>query len=342
MDEELAELLRQQDGVVARRQLIGLGHRPHDIERLLRRRALTRVHTGVFVEHTGPLSWSQRAWAGVLALWPAALCAESAIGDGTAEADALIHVAVDRHRRVRSPTGVRVHRVAGFDDRVLWNLGPPRLRYEDAVLDVASRAGSEFAVVGVLADACRTRRTTPQRLATILAGRARSPRRRWLNAVLTALASGTNSVLEHGFRTAVLRAHRLPRARLQVRATASFGTVYRDAELPGGLVVELDGRLVHNTVPQRDVDFERDLDAAVDGLTSVRLSWGQVIDRPCRTAGKLALLLRRRGWTGHPLPCSPTCPVLDERGGFVVPRATDPPHSGYSARTVRARPGGPR
>ena len=98
------------------------------------------------------------------------------------------------------------------------------------MLDVASRAGSEFAVVGVLADACRTRRTTPQRLATILAGRARSPRRRWLNAVLT--DSGQRHELGAGTRLPHRRgrAHRLPRARLQVRATASFGIVYRDAE----------------------------------------------------------------------------------------------------------------
>ncbi len=208
-----------------------------------------------------------------------------------------------------SPIGVRVHRMTRFEERVQWNRSPPRLRFEDAVLDVACGARSEFAALGVLADACRSRRTTPQRLAATLAERSRSGRRRWLNAVLADLATGTTSVLEHGFRTAVQRAHRLPRPRLQVRSASPTGVVYRDVEYPGGLLIELDGRLVHNTVAQRDADFERDLDAAVDGQSTVRLSWGQVIDRPCRTASRIGQLLRQRGWTGHPRPCSPRCPI---------------------------------
>ncbi len=71
------------------------------------------------------------------------------------------------------------------------------------------------------------------------------------------------------------RAHGLPRAAQQVRSTSSVGVVYRDVEYSGVLVVELDGRLVHNTAAQRDADFERDLDAALDGRATVRLSWGQ-------------------------------------------------------------------
>jgi hypothetical protein len=316
-DEGLADLLEQQSGVVARRQLLGLGCRPHDIERLTRRRVLTRVHHGVYVDHTGPLMWRQRAWAGVLALWPAALCDGSALCDGPeptgapepTAVDTLIHVAVERHRRLVPPEGVRVHRMSRLDERVLWNRCPPRLRYEDAALDVAARAGSDFAALGVLADACRTRRTTPQRLVDTLDRRPRVHRRAWLTAVLADLTDGTTSVLEHGYRTSVQRAHGLPRAAHQVRAAVSAGVVYRDLEYDCGLVVELDGRLVHNTVTQRDADFERDLDTAVEGRATVRLSWGQVIGRPCSTAGKIGRLLRLRGWTGHPRPCSPHCAI---------------------------------
>jgi len=36
-------------------------------------------------------------------------------------------------------------------------------------------------------------------------------------------------------------------------------------EYTSDVVVELDGWLVHNTVPQRDADFERDLDSTLDG-----------------------------------------------------------------------------
>jgi hypothetical protein len=127
--------------------------------------------------------------------------------------------------------------------------------------------------------------------------------------VLADIAAGTTSVLEHGYLTAVERAHGLPRAARQVRATTSVGVVYRDAEYPDGLIVELDGRLVHDSAAQRDADLERDLDAALDGRPTLRLSWGQVFDRPCRTAAKLAVLLQQRGWTGVPHPCSTSCTV---------------------------------
>jgi hypothetical protein len=92
-----------------------------------------------------------------------------------------------------------------------------------------------------------------------------------------------------------------------VRDRAGAGVVYRDVLYDCGLVVELDGRLFHDTTEQRDRDLERDLDAAVTHLLTVRLGWGQVFDRPCRTATRLGLLLGRRGWAGGAQRCGPTC-----------------------------------
>lgn len=303
----LDELLTAQHGVVSRRQLLGLGHRPHDVQRLVRRRLLTRLHPGVFVDHTGPPSWRQRAWAAVLALWPAALCGVSALDDGRERLP--IQVAVVRGRHLVAPPGVRVHQLRRLDERVLWNHSPPRLRLEDAVLGVAAVAAGEFAAFEALAEACRNRRTTPARLGAALADRPELPRRAWLAAVLADLADGSTSVLERGFLARVERPHGLPRPARQVRAVGSTGVLYRDAEYAEGTVVELDGRLVHNTVRQRDADLDRDLDVAATGRSAVRLSWGQVFDRPCRTAAGIAAVLRRHGWTGQPRPCSPGCPV---------------------------------
>jgi predicted methyltransferase len=39
-------------------------------------------------------------------------------------------------------------------------------------------------------------------------------------------------------------------------------------------VVELDGRLFHDSADARDADLDRDLDAAVERLGTVRLGWG--------------------------------------------------------------------
>lgn len=50
-------LLRQQSGVISRRQALDTGLQHHQIRRLLRRNEWARVHHGVYVNHTGPLTW---------------------------------------------------------------------------------------------------------------------------------------------------------------------------------------------------------------------------------------------------------------------------------------------
>ncbi len=121
------------------------------------------------------------------------------------------------------------------------------------------------------------------------------------------VAQGSCSVLEHAFLLRVERAHGLPRARRQtVELVSGGGRVYRDVDY-GRLLVELDGRLHHDSAEARDRDFERDLDAAMLGQETVRLSWGQVFQRPCSTAAKLARILRQRGWLGAATACGPGC-----------------------------------
>ena len=96
---------------------------------------------------------------------------------------------------------------------------------------------------------------------------------------------------------------------------------YRDVDYDElGLVVELDGRLFHDSATRRDADLDRDLDAAVAGRSSVRLSWGQVLDRPCRTAGRIADLLQARGWAGAAVRCGPDCPLPASSGNLRVAR----------------------
>jgi hypothetical protein len=310
--DEMQDLLDLQAGVVSRRQAMERGLSKHDLARLVRRRLLAPMHAGVYVNHTGEPTWLQRAWAAVLATWPAALSHESALraceGPGRRiQYDDAIHVAVDRDRHLRAPDEVVVHRLEGLDERALWNLGPPRLRYEDAALVVAAAAGSEFAALGVLATVVQSRRTTAKRILATADQRSRLARREWITSVLTDISEGACSVLEHGYLTLVERPHALVAGRRQHPVSSSKGTLYRDVEYPTGLVVELDGRLFHDTATQRDRDLDRDLDAAVSGRSTVRLSWGQVFDRPCLTAQRLARLQQQRGWDGEIRPCGPGC-----------------------------------
>ncbi|CAM3585924.1 type IV toxin-antitoxin system AbiEi family antitoxin domain-containing protein [Nocardioides zeicaulis] len=314
------DLLALQSGVVARRQLTKRGVAPHDIERMLRRRELVRVHDGVFLDHTGPPSWLQRAWVGVLIAWPAALARKSALraadGPGRVGHDDgdLIHIAVGRHRRVALPSGYRLHRVSALHDRVVWNASPPRVRVEDALIDVACTAPDDFAAIAVLADAVQARRTVPIRLRDCLDARPRAPRRDFLRAVLTDLHLGAWSALEQGYLTLVERPHGLPMAHRQLRDSAR-GPVYRDAAyVDYGVLVELDGRLWHDTPRQRDLDLDRDLDAAVCGQVTVRVGWGQVHGRPCETADRVARLLNAHGWQGSLRPCPACRPGLSFAG----------------------------
>lgn len=183
------ELLDHQSGVVSRRQLLSHGCSDADIRRLVRRRELARVHTGVYVNHTGPLTWSNRAWAAVLFHWPAALAAESAID----RAGGVIHVAIDSRRTATPLVGVRVHRLRGLDERVQWHLGPPRVRVEDAVLSLCADASSRVEALARATDACRRRLTTPSRLARELEHRRRVKHRGWLLDVLQEAHDGVQS-----------------------------------------------------------------------------------------------------------------------------------------------------
>lgn len=301
----MEKLLRAQAGVVSRCQLTEAGLRPHDIERLLRHRELVRMLPGVFVDHTGRPSWRQRAWAGTLYYGPAALAGDSALGS---DHRGPITIAIDEARRCGELPGYRVRRVRGLADRVQPNSSPPRMRLEEAAIDAALSRSTDLAAIGVLADVCQTRRTTARRILEAAQSRPRLPRRAWLEGVLSDIADGTCSTLEHGYLARVERPHGLPRGHRQREGTARYGTPLRDVDYdPLPLIVELDGRLFHDNAGQRDLDLDRDLDAVVDGRSTVRLGWGQVFERPCRTAGRISALLVRSGWTDRARRCGPNC-----------------------------------
>jgi len=304
----LERLRAMQDGVVSRSQLRQISLEPHDIARLVRRGWLRRVHPRVYVDHTGPLTWRQRAWAAVLFAEPAALCWHSQEEPATRDDGGPIHVAIDQSRRLQAPPGVVVHRMTDLRARVLGG-HPPRLRREDNALSMAGAAATELDAVAALADAVGRGGVTSASLRDALDRFPRLHRRHLLTQVIDDLALGTASVLEHGYLTRVERAHRLPRSRRQAPRRTASGWEYRDVEYRDqALVVELDGRLGHGSWAAGARDADRDLDdLALGGMVSVRLRWRQVYGTTCRTAGRIALILQRRGWRGTPSPCGPGC-----------------------------------
>lgn len=315
----VADLLARQDGVVSRSQLLAAGITQARIDTSLRRRDLVVVHPGVYLTHTGAPTWSQRCWAAVLYAGRSALHLESALhepGKGAAPTGP-VHVAVDWSRRVVPRSGICVHRVRGLEEKVRWNLSPPRVRVEMAAVEVAHRAPDELAAISALAAAVGARRTVAGRLREEILRRGRLRRRILLTTLLDDLEHGTHSVLEHGYLVRVLRPHGLPEpTSRQAPVAVADRTEYRDvAHDDVDLVVELDGQL-HDRSEARDDDADRDLDDLARGKVAPRLRYRQVFATPCRTASRLAVLFRARGWDGIPRSCGLSdCPVgAEERG----------------------------
>ena len=267
-DDPVALQLEIQDGMITRRQLDELGVSRADIVRMLRRRDLVGVAPGVYVDHTGKLSWIQRAWCEVMRLWPAALSHETAWRQTP-----VVHVAVDLDRRVKAPRGVVVHRRAGLDGLITWHHSPPRMKIEHAALEAAAVAPGTVQMAATLSEVVQRRLTSYRAILGALEQRPKLAQRRALRLPLADLSNRTNSVLEHAYLVEVERPHGLPTAERQLVSRVGGRRAERDVVyLLYGLIVELDGRAFHDTATARDRDLQRDLDAAVhESARTVRL-----------------------------------------------------------------------
>ncbi len=168
-------MLNAQDGVISRQQALASGLTRSDVDRLVRQREWVRLLPGVYVNHTGEPSWLQRAWAGVLYYAPAALADRSAMpvhGDAGS-----LWIAVDASRNVAARPGYRIRYLARYDDQVLSHTSPPRMRIEEACINLVIASASPLDRIQLLANACATRRTTPSRLSVALDSRRRVPDR---------------------------------------------------------------------------------------------------------------------------------------------------------------------
>jgi hypothetical protein len=305
-----ARELELQDGVASRAQLTWGGYTPNDIRRAIRRREMQLVHRGVYVTHTGPPTWRQRAWAAVLYAEPAALCGTSVLEPSrTEDAAGPIHVAIDHRRRLDPPADIVVHRVVDLARQMFAGARPPRLKLEDNALLQARDATSEMEVIGLLTDTIGRRGVTTNAVRAALKRHPRLPRRSFIGDLLTDVDSGTCSVLEHAYLTRVERAHGLPTGSRQSERLTPNGRELRDVEYEAyGLVVELDGRLNHESWRAQGRDADRDLDdLALGGRLTARVRWPQVFDTQCRTAARVSQLLHQRGWQEAPRSCGDEC-----------------------------------
>lgn len=180
---DVEQLVAEQGGVVARWQALMNGLSEPEVDARLRSGAWVHVHEDVYADHPAPWSWHSRAWAGVLTAWPAALSHESALraaeGPGRrGRDDSVIHVAIAKGRKgVPSPTGVVVHAIHKNDPRVAWETSPPRMRYEEAIVDLTHDAATDEEALAILADTCGGRPALAALVVAALARRTVHPRR---------------------------------------------------------------------------------------------------------------------------------------------------------------------
>jgi len=307
----MAEIAQWQSGVVSRQQLLEAGLSAQLIKRRLERGRWQQLHWGVYAAFTGPPPRTAWLWAAVLRAGPGAVLSHLTAAElhGLLDTPAeLIFVTVPSTRRISAP-GLVVRTSERISGATQPGRQPPRTSVEETVLDLAQLAWTFDDACGWLTQACGRRLTTAAKLEKAQQLRKKIRWRHELEDVLKAAADGIHSALEYRYLRDVERAHGLPRSRHQVRVVIEGKTVYRDAYYEKfKLATELDGKLAHPD-QERWRDNHRDNQAGAHGILTTRYGWRDVYGHPCETALLQARILRKRGWTGKPRPCSSACPV---------------------------------
>lgn len=302
---------RRQHGVISRVQALESGLTDSAIQHHLATRRWQRLHRGVYLTHTGDVSWHARAVAAVLRSGRDAVLSLGAAAYlwGLQERPpAVIPVAVPADRAVVRAVGTRVRRRRRLSVARIRQL--PVTSAAQTVVDLADErgCGADHAVA-LAARVVQLGHCTAADLAAELSQRRAHRHRAVLGAALDDIGSGIESVAEHHYVRDVERAHGLPTFVRQSRVSPGEGMDRRDFEsLEHGVIVEIDGARWHAGTVVQD-DRRRDRRAAADGKVTLRAGWGDVTQRPCEVAVDVALTLRQRGWLGRPTPCSPRCAI---------------------------------
>jgi very-short-patch-repair endonuclease len=286
-EEVLGRIATSQHGVATRAQLLAAGMSVKEIKGRLRKKALIRVHPGVYrVGHLAP-SVEARYLAAVLA------CGEGALLSGPAAAHvwALLkgaapvpEVTAPAKRRI---PGVRTKRGRRGDARdATTHRGIPITTVPRTLVDLSSLLSLD-----ALARACHEAgvkyRTTPRQVDAVLAKRPSSPGAGKLRRVLRGEARVALSRLESRFLE-LLRDAGLPLPETN-RPAGQRRVDCRWAE--HRLTVELDSYRYHSSRHAWELDHRREREAHARGDEFRRYTHGDVFDAPRQMLTELAGLL---------------------------------------------------
>ena len=269
-----------------------------------------RVHEGVFLTKPGRNDWEATAVAALLRVDSGGTAADAAFSGQTAahlwgletRAPRRLTMLVPIRRSITAPEGISVRRSTRWDDLVDDVAYPWRTTVAATVVQLAA----EQSAVDALATLARAVHKE-----VVGTGQLRDELGRWrrhrhsalLRTVLSDVDGGAESGAEVLFVRDVEQAHGLPTATRQAPSDWESRRYHDNRYDPFGLMVEVDGRLGHETWADRVRDGRRDRLGLAAEQTTTRVFWSDVALTPCRTAAELAAILARRGWTGRARGC---------------------------------------
>lgn len=293
---EAWELAGRQHGIVARRQLLGLGFNRREIEHRVARGRLHVVMRGVYAVGWPQLTRERRWMAAVLACGDGAMLSHRSAaalwGIGT-ERRGLTEVSVRRRCELKRP-GLRVRsRPTVAQDDVMRQNGIPVTSPTRTLVDLAAELGP-LGVERAVNEADKRDLIDPEALRTALdryEGEPGAPRLRKLLDKRTFRLSDSN--LEILFRPIAVEAG-LPFP-LSKQVVNGWEV---DFYWPGlGLVIETDGLRYHRTASAQTRDARRDRAHALAGMTPLRFTHYEIKHESAVVRAELsraAALLRKR------------------------------------------------
>lgn len=295
----IAETATAQHGLIALRQLLGLGLSRRAVTKRVASGRLHRIHRGVFA--VGHRDLTHRGWmmAAVLACGAAAVLSHRPAGaewnllswSGAAE------VLVPSARR--GPDGVIVRSASLPADEITVHHGFPITTVPRTILDLASVLPADR-LLNVINEAEEQELGDPLSLPAMIERHAGERGTAKLRAVLRDAGYGiTKRELEARFARFVTD-FSLPRPRRNAPIWVGDGSYVADCLWPTQrVIIELHSARHHSTMPKVTRDATRDRRLLLAGYIVIHVTWAQLHDP--REARSLASDLRRLLGLGAPI-----------------------------------------
>lgn len=297
VDAAIGRVAARQRGVISRAQLIGLGLEPRSIGRRLAAGNLHPIHRGVYAVGHPAVSREGRWTAALLAVGPGSVLSHFVAGEVLGlikDAGTRIDVTTANRSGAARP-GIKLHRVRVLHpDDVITYKGFQVTAVARTLQDLAALT-SRRTVERAAEEAYNSGRFDPDSVnALLLRSRGRKGAA-VLRAILDSHTIGTTltrSEFEEQFRLYTNR-HNLPAPiynqpmRLHDRSIEA-DAVWDDARV----VLELDSRRYHHSLPIQRRDTTRDIALRIAGYDPLRAIWSQIVNDDPATLAVLRHALR--------------------------------------------------